>query len=160
VNSAVRAMDCLQEWAKQEGTPIEKFVVAGGSKRGWTTWLTGAVDKRGEAIVPIVIDGVNVEESMRHPAEAYGFWAKAVGDYYRHGIMQRTGEPRLRELYQIEDPYAYRNRLTLPKYIVNAGGDQFFLPDSSQFYFADLKGEKLLRYVPNAGHSLRGSDAM
>ena len=38
-------------------------------------------------------------------------------------------------------------------------GDQFFLPDSSQFYFNDLPGEKYLRYVPNVGHSLKGSDA-
>ena len=35
-------------------------------------------------------------------------------------------------------------------------GDQFFLPDSSQFYFDDLKGEKYLRYVPNTEHSLAG----
>jgi len=49
--------------------------------------------------------------------------------------------------------------LTLPKFIVNAAGDQYFPPDSSKFYFGDLKGVKYLRYVPNADHSLRGSDA-
>jgi PhoPQ-activated pathogenicity-related protein len=43
--------------------------------------------------------------------------------------------------------------------VVNAAGDQFFTPDSSKFYFDDLKGPKYLRYVPNADHSLRGSDA-
>ncbi len=160
VKSAVRAMDCLQEWAKQQGTPVERFVVAGGSKRGWTTWLTGAADPRVEAIIPIVIDVANVDVSMRHHAAVYGFWAKAIGDYYRHGLMRRSGEPQLRELYQIVDPYAYRERLTLPKYVVNATGDQFFVPDSSQFYYGELKGEKLLRYVPNADHSLRGSDAL
>ena len=42
---------------------------------------------------------------------------------------------------------------------MNATGDQFFLPDSSQFYFDDLKGEKYLRYVPNSEHSMRGTDA-
>jgi PhoPQ-activated pathogenicity-related protein len=42
---------------------------------------------------------------------------------------------------------------------VNAGGDQYFPPDSSKFYFGDLVGPKFLRYVPNADHSLRGSDA-
>jgi PhoPQ-activated pathogenicity-related protein len=47
----------------------------------------------------------------------------------------------------------------MPKYIVNASGDQYFPPDSSRFYFDDLKGVKYLRYVPNADHSLRGSDA-
>lgn len=160
VKSAVRAMDCLQEWAKQEGLPLERFVVAGGSKRGWTTWLTGAADKRVEAIIPIVIDVANVDASMRHHAAVYGFWARAIGDYYKHGIMQRSDEPRVRALYQIVDPLAYRDRLTLPKFVINASGDQFFVPDSSQFYYGELKGEKLLRYVPNADHSLRGSDAL
>ena len=44
----------------------------------------------------------------------------------------------------------------MPKFMVYAAGDQFFLPDSSRFYFDDLKGEKYLRYVPNTDHSLRG----
>lgn len=163
VKSVVRAMDCLQEFLRSKeggGVIIEKFVVAGGSKRGWTTWLAGAVDGRVEAIIPIVIDVVNVEPSMRHHAHVYGFWAKAIGDYFRHGIMQRWNEPRLRQLYQVEDPYFYRDRLKKPMFIVNATGDQFFCPDSSQFYFEDLKGEKHLRYVPNADHSLRGSDSL
>ncbi|MGD9645977.1 MAG: PhoPQ-activated protein PqaA family protein, partial [Pirellulales bacterium] len=42
---------------------------------------------------------------------------------------------------------------------VNAANDEFILPDSSQFYFDDLPGEKHLRYEPNSGHSLGGSDA-
>lgn len=60
---------------------------------------------------------------------------------------------------QIEEPYEYRDRLTLPKFIINATGDQFFVPDSSQFYFDDLPGVKYLRYVPNTDHSLKNSDA-
>ena len=41
---------------------------------------------------------------------------------------------------------------------VNSTGDQFFLPDSSQFYFDQLPGEKYLRYVPNTDHALKGSE--
>ena len=73
--------------------------------------------------------------------------------------MDWTGTPQYRALLAIEDPYSYRDRLTMPKYLVNATGDQFFLPDSSQFYFDGLKGEKYLRYVPNSEHSMRGTDA-
>jgi PhoPQ-activated pathogenicity-related protein len=60
---------------------------------------------------------------------------------------------------RIEEPYQYRQRYTMPKFLINASGDQFFLPDSSQFYFDQLPGVKYLRYVPNADHSLKGSDA-
>jgi PhoPQ-activated pathogenicity-related protein len=154
VKSVARAMDCLQEWSEQEGAKVEKFVVAGASKRGWTTWMIGATDPRVEAIVPIVIDVVNLEASMKHHASVYGFWATAVGNYYQHNILQRPQHPRMRELHSIEDPYYYVDRLTMPKYIVNGSGDQFFCPDSSRHYYDDLKGEKHLRYVPNTDHGV------
>lgn len=160
VKSVVRCMDCIQAFSKELGHPVEKFVIAGGSKRGWTTWMTGAADPRVEAIVPIVIDVVNVESSLQHHAEVYGFWAKAIGNYYQHHILQRPDHPRMRDLYRIVDPYSYLDRLTMPKFVLNASGDQFFCPDSSRFYFEELQGEKLLRYVPNADHSLRNSDAI
>ena len=160
VKSALKCMDCVQEWSKKEGTPVEKFVVAGGSKRGWTTWLTGASDPRVEAIVPIVIDVLNSAESIKHHAEAYGFWGMAIGNYYQHKILQRPDHPRINDLYAIEDPLSYVEKLKLPKYIVNAAGDQFFLPDSSQFYYDKLQGEKLHRYVANGDHSLKDTDAL
>ena len=157
VKSVARAMDCLQEWSEQEGAKIDKFVVAGASKRGWTTWMIGATDPRVAAIVPIVIDVVNVQSCMQHHAAVYGFWAEAVGNYYQHKILQRPTHPRMADLYRIEDPYFYLDRLTMPKYIINGSGDQFFCPDSSQFYFDDLQGEKHLRYVPNTDHGVDSS---
>lgn len=163
VKSAVRTMDCVQEvLASDKGgaVTISDFVVAGGSKRGWTTWCTAAVDKRVKAAIPIVIDVLNVNASMQHHVSAYGFYSLAINDYMQHNIMQRMRDPRLKDLYKIEDPYSYRDRLTMPKFIVNSAGDEFFLPDSSQFYFDDLKGEKYLRYVPNSNHSLRDTDAV
>ncbi len=162
VKGAVKAMDAIQEFLKSEAggkVTVDEFVVAGGSKRGWTTWLTGAVDQRVVAIIPIVIDVLNMIPSMEHHYAAYGFWAPAVGDYERNGIMAKKDDPKYQALARLVDPYYYRHRLKMPKFIVNASGDQFFLPDSSQFYFDDLQGEKVLRYVANADHSLKNSDA-
>jgi PhoPQ-activated pathogenicity-related protein len=62
-------------------------------------------------------------------------------------------------LNDIEDPYSYRERFTMPKFVVEAAGDQYFCPDSSQFYYPELPEEKLIRYIPNTDHSLKGSDA-
>jgi PhoPQ-activated pathogenicity-related protein len=160
--AAVRAMDTVTAFcasAAGGGLSVGGFVVAGGSKRGWTTWTTAAVDKRVIAIVPIVIDLLNIEPSFLHHYAAYGFWAPAVGDYSAKNIMDWNGTQEYHDLMRIEEPYSYRARLTMPKFIINASGDQFFLPDSSQFYFKDLPGVKYLRYVPNADHSLKGSDA-
>jgi len=160
--SVVRAMDTIETLTASEdggGEKVKRFVVAGGSKRGWTTWITAVVDKRVVAISPIVIDVLNTTESMLHHFYAYGYFAPAVWDYVRHDIMPRMRTPEMEALRRHVDPYVYRDRLTMPKYIVNATGDEFFLPDSSRFYFDDLKGEKHLRYVPNGSHSLSGTDA-
>lgn len=163
VKSVVRAMDCITEFSASDqggNRRVNKFLIAGGSKRGWTTWMTGAADSRVEAIVPIVIDVANVRPSLENHAQTYGFWAEAIGNYYQHKILQRFDHPRLQQLYEIVDPYYYRDRLTMPKYIVNASGDQFFVPNSSKFYYGELQGEKLLRYVPNADHGLKDTDAV
>jgi PhoPQ-activated pathogenicity-related protein len=165
VKSGVRAMDAVEEFlASPAGgrTKVDGFVVAGGSKRGWTTWLVGAVDHRVVAIIPLVIDALNSEAITRHHFEAYGFFSPSLKDYVNHGIFPgKIGTPEYQAVLKIEDPYAYRDRaqLRMPKYMINASGDQFFLPDGSQFYYADLPEEKHLRYVPNAKHNLEGSDA-
>jgi PhoPQ-activated pathogenicity-related protein len=159
--SAVKAMDTITAFGKAPNGGdynVGKFVVSGGSKRGWTAWTTAAVDKRVEAVLPIVIDILNIEANFQHHYRAYGFFAPSVKDYVERGLMDWDGTKEYRALMQIEEPYQYRDRLTMPKYIVNAAGDQFFVPDSSQFYWNDLKGEKLLRYVPNADHGMGGSD--
>ena len=36
-------------------------------------------------------------------------------------------------LNDIEDPYSYRERFTMPKYVVEAAGDQYFCPDRRSF---------------------------
>jgi PhoPQ-activated pathogenicity-related protein len=161
--SVVRAMDALTAFTTSPeggGNGVKRFVVSGASKRGWTTWTTAAVDSRVIAIAPAVIDMLNVEPSFVHHWQAYGAWSDAVKDYVEHGIMNWMGTKQFRALMKIEEPYEYRQRLTLPKFMLNASGDQFFLPDSSRFYFDELRGEKYLRYVPNTGHSLDKTDAL
>lgn len=166
VKSGVRAMDAIQEFLASEAggkIKIDQFVVAGGSKRGWTTWLVGVVDKRVAAIMPLVIDALNSEAITRHHYEALGFFSPSLKDYVNHGLFpHKIGTPEYRAVLKIEDAYEYRNRpaMKMPKFMINAAGDEFFLPDNSQFYYNDLPEEKHIRYVPNAKHNLAGSDAV
>ena len=160
--SAIAAMDTIQSVISDEDGKkiIAKFVVAGASKRGWTTWTTAAVDDRVEAIVPIVIDLLNLEPSFEDHWRTYGFWAPAIQDYVDMETVEWWRTPELRALFNLVGPFSYRERYQMPKLLVNASGDEFFLPTSSQFYFDQLPGEKYMRYVPNADHSLSGSDAL
>lgn len=148
--AVVRAMDLTQK----EYPEVKGFFVAGGSKRGWTTWTVAAVDKRVMGIGPAVIDVLNFEPSVANQFDAYGFWPPAIENYVETKIVDRLHTPELRNLLSVVDPYSYRDRLTMPKYIINASGDQFFPPDSWKFYFNDLKGEKFLCYIPNVDHGL------
>ena len=156
--AAVRAMDAVSGFvasAPGGGAKVDKFVVSGESKRGWTTWTTAAVDKRVVGIMPCVIDLLNIGPSFLHHYRVYGTYSSEVDDYVQAGIMKWAGTEEYRNLMQIVEPFSYRDRLTMPKFIINAAGDEYFLPDSWQFYFDRLPGEKYLRYVPNAQHAIR-----
>jgi PhoPQ-activated pathogenicity-related protein len=150
--AAVRTMDTVQTFAASKGKSIKNFLVIGGSKRGWTTWLTAAVDPRVRAIAPASIDLLNMGQVFDHQWEAYGRYGKALDDYVAFDLPCRIQTPQGKELLQVIDPYAYRDRYTMPKLILNPTGDELFITDSSRFYYADLPGPKWLRYMPNTDH--------
>ncbi|HDP35024.1 MAG TPA: PKD domain-containing protein [Candidatus Hydrogenedentes bacterium] len=178
--AAVRALDTVQDFmASKPGRVrvIDNFVVAGASKRGWTTWLTAVAEtaeaaaadreSRVSAIIPMVIDVLNMPAQLEHHYKAYqGYpynddlngifrgYSTALSDYVRLEIFDRFDTAGGQSLLKIVDPYTYRDMLTLPKLIANSTGDQFFLPDSSKFYFNDMSGPNYLHYAANTDHSL------
>ncbi len=101
---------------------------------------------------------LNVSESFKHHFSVYGSYSLAVIDYVTSGNVNWLGTPEWDSLMKIVEPYEYRDRLELPKFLLNSTGDEFFLPDSSQFYWDDLVGEKHVRYVPNSNHGMDGTD--
>ena len=160
VKATVRAMDTLQDFVPQVApVALKQFVVVGASKRGTDAWLTAVADARVKAIAPLVIDVLNFPAQVEHQLAVYGEFPPALADYVKYELLQRVETPAGRALIQVVDPYAYLGALDLPKYIVNSTGDQFFPPDSAQFYFGALPGESMLRYVPNSDHSLSNSEA-
>src|SRR5262249_5627159 len=102
--SVVRAMDTITSFCASPdggGVPVDKFVVGGASKRGWTAWTVAAVDKRVAGIIPAVIDLLNLEPSFEHQYRSYGFWAPAIAEFERSGIMRWARTPHVEELIHI-----------------------------------------------------------
>jgi len=156
--AAVKAMDMVQALVPTVASnqQVNGFVVSGGSKRGWTTWLTAAVDDRVVAIAPIVFDALNLDEQMVHHYGAYDFFSPAIKPYEDLQVFDRIQTNEGQQLGQIIDPYRYiySGRFNIPKLLLNSTGDQFFLPDSAQFYIHDLPGQTSLQYIPNSSHGL------
>lgn len=151
--SAVRAMDVVQELLPG----IDKFAVAGGSKRGWTAYLTAAVDPRVRVLVPASIDIANVREITFHHFAVYGCYTPAVQDYVNFDLFCRLDEPAVDSIEHavatIVDPLTYVEKYTMPKFLANSAGDEFFPPDSSRFYWSELPDKKWMRYTVNTSHS-------
>ncbi|MBI1319793.1 MAG: hypothetical protein GC168_12725 [Candidatus Hydrogenedens sp.] len=155
VKSAVRAMDTIAAIAKEKNDKtVDRFVLTGASKRGWTTWLTSAVDKRVAALAPIVIDVLNMEPQMKRQMEIYGGYSEEVADYTERDLQSRMDSPKGRELLGQVDPYSHRAEITQPKLIVNGTNDPYWTVDASNLYFDDLTGEKRLYYQANTGHDI------
>lgn len=158
--AAVRAMDAVQLFIEDEHDhAIEDFVVVGASKRGWTTWLTAAVDDRVKAILPASIEAHELQKQLEHHHASYGFFAAPLADYVEANLACQLATDSSGKLRELIDPAAYNDRYTMPKLILNATGDRFFVVDSSRFYYQNLPGPKQLRMAPNADHQ-QSSDAI
>jgi len=158
VKSAVRAMDAVQAYAQKEHQQkIEKFVVGGASKRGWTTWLTGAVDPRVTAIAPMVIDMLNMKAQTQWAQKVYGKQSEQISDYTDLDLVSKMDHPRMVELRSFVDPYSYRARYrNIPKLLLLGTNDPYWTVDSLRHYWDELPGVKLVFQTPNAGHDLGG----
>jgi len=94
--------------------------VAGGSKRGWTTWCTAAVDKRVAAIVPARSDCLTT--ALRWPSRTPS--PASTRGRRRHVRKERRKTPiRGEALHAIRGSYSYRDR-SRAQVIVNAAGDK------------------------------------
>lgn len=150
--SAIRAMDAVSELS---GGKVKRFVVTGGSKRGWTAWLVGASrDKRVIGIAPVVFDNLRFAEQLKHQKATWGKYSEMIGDYTDRGLDELVDSVPGKKLLSLVDPFAYLDRLTLPKLILNGTNDRYWTVDAHTIYWDKLKGPKALYNIPNSPHAM------
>jgi PhoPQ-activated pathogenicity-related protein len=153
--SAVRAMDVVQKFSRKElRWKVKHFIVSGASKRGWTTWLTGANDKRVIAIGPMVIDVLNMPVNVDYQKVVWGDYSIEIEDYVKLGIAQQLSTENGKELVKMVDPYSYRKLLTMPKMIFMGTNDPYWPVDAVKNYIDSIPGDNHICYTPNAAHDL------
>lgn len=155
--AAVKTMDALEAWSAETWeTPISKWVTTGASKRGWTTWFTGAVGgERLAGIIPMVYDNLDLAAQMRHQIEAWGDYSAQIHDYTERGLQGLLTTEEGARLSEIVDPFSLRDEIDVPKMIVTGTNDEYWPLDAANLYWDELVGPKYILYVPNSGHGLQ-----
>jgi PhoPQ-activated pathogenicity-related protein len=154
--SVIKAMDCLQQFYKRDySLDVQKFIVGGASKRGWTTWLTGAtLDKRVAGLVPIVYNNLNLVPQMEHQLAMWGDFSHRITEYTSRKLFVKGEKPDgfKKEILQLVDPYSYLENITIPKLLIHGANDPYWAVDATKLYWNDIKEPKYLITIPNAGH--------
>ena len=129
-------------------------MATGASKRGWTTWLTAAIDERVRGAMPMVIDMLSLERHVALQHASFGGLSEQLEPYTSVGVERLLQSQRGRELIGIVDPYAYRDRIVQPKLIALGTNDPYWPLESLGLYLDGLAGPRWVSYAPNAGHGL------
>ncbi len=149
------AMDYIEDYFSHHfNISLEGFILSGASKRGWTTYIVGAKDKRVRGIIPLSFDNVNFLKTLPHQLEQWGVYSSDLSDYTEKGIVDMMATPIGKKLLKQIDPWYMRKKLKIPKLIVTGTNDTYWTIDAASLYFSDLWGPKYIYYMPNRGHSL------
>jgi PhoPQ-activated pathogenicity-related protein len=158
VKAAIRGMDTMQDFLRQRywgRKVVRSFVLTGHSKRGHAVWLTAALDRRVVGIAPVSYDLLNLPEQVALQEASWPNRSPEQDINEEFDLYNRFKTDTGTQLIANIDPYAYRDRLTIPALIVAGTSDNYSCPDSVNLYLNDVPGETEIFYVPNAGHDIR-----
>ena len=116
-----------QNWS--ETSDKIQYIPLGASKRGWTSWLVGAVDNRVQAMTPIVMSMTNIQKHLHRLNQIYNNnWPFTFEWLVRNKILGQIDDQGWFDLMNIIDPFAFDYG---DKFIAmfSATNDQFFVPD-------------------------------
>jgi PhoPQ-activated pathogenicity-related protein len=151
--SAIKGMDAIQQWSKTEPTgEIQKFILIAPSKRGWATWLAAAEDKRVAGFVPIGYNNLRVDRQIPNQLKEWGEFSTFLKEYTERGLVQKMMTDKGKRIMAQTDPYSFRNRLPMPKLLIDSTNNGYWTLDALDLYWDKSLAPADLLYVANAGH--------
>ena len=79
------------------------------------------------------MDLLNFRPNIKHHFRAYGGWSFALEPYWKLNLTYYFEHPKFDDLASIIDPFAYKEKLLMPKLIINCANDEFFNPDNTRY---------------------------
>lgn len=67
-------------------------------------------------------------------------------------LYLRIDDPNMRPMMDLIDPFTYKDRFTMPKVVISATGDEFFMPDDINLWWDEMPEPKFIRMMPNTDH--------
>ncbi|MDR3110881.1 MAG: PhoPQ-activated pathogenicity-related family protein [Planctomycetaceae bacterium] len=162
--SVIKSLDVAQAYFKEKNNrKVNKFVVGGASKRGWTTWLTGATrDPRVVGLVPIVYNNLDIEEQLAYHIESWGNYSSRIHDYTDRSIFQKDKPMTAFQstAIKIVDPYSYLAKIDIPKLLIHGSNDPYWTVDATKLYWDKIREPKFLLTIPNMGHATPSGESL
>ena len=156
--AVISSMDVMQEFLQQRylgRQVVNDFVLTGHSKRGHIAWLAAALDNRIIGVAPVSYDLLNLSEQVLLQQASWPMRSPEQDANEEFDLYNRFQSAIGTQLIADIDPYAYRDRLTIPALILVGTGDNYSCPDSVNLYLMDLPGDIRISYMPNYGHDIR-----
>lgn len=150
--AAASALDAIQEWSAGE---ISRFVVTGASKRGWTSWLLGAInDPRVIGIAPRLFDNLHFIRQIVKQKRHWQSFSKEVDPYVERDLPARFQTPEGIELLRRVDPWYSLEKISIPILMLHGALDPFWIIDALQEYWNDIQAPKWCLVAPHRGHEM------
>lgn len=155
----VRAVTAL---GAVEGSPVERAVVTGCSKRGAASWIAVGFDDRIVGAYPACWNCGNTLDWLQLKAERWGldYQPKANATTMAPAFittrqqMAEVKAPHASEYQSYTDPFQYRDRIKSKKILYAAGTDDPLFPVMSDSVFLPrISGDIRIHLVPNAAHT-------
>jgi len=156
VKGARQAMNVLQTATHQQ---INRFIILGESKRGWTAWLAaGTGDHRMIGVAPASIDFLNIPAQLDHQKKLWGHVSPMFQPYVARGLLSESSSVRFNRLVRMVDPYSYLRNIKIPVLVVRGTNDPFWPVDAHNFYASRLSRRNWILNLPNEGHDFKNQN--
>ncbi len=160
VKGVIQGMDVIEQFFLKRSwglKPIDSFVLTGHSKRGWTVWLTAALDSRVAAIAPLSYDSLDIRSQYAAQETYWDSLGETFEAYQEFDLFERMQSENGIRLVENVDPYYYRDQITVPTLILVGTGDGYSTVDAAGIYLEELQADTYLHYEPNKGHDIRAA---